>query len=109
MISEKLEKELIGGTLNDPLMYETLLKENPTSIIKYYDCVEELQWAVQHWYHADVAVIEEAMNTRSGCVFTAVLENYTMKNGGPWIKTSRVQITPNELLGMYLYYQKVRA
>lgn len=106
MVSGNLEKGLTGN-LDDPSMYETLLKEDPASILGYYDCLEDLQWAIQHWYHADVAVIEEACRYRDTCVFMVVLENYAMKNNEPWVKTTRVSISPRELLGMYKYYRMI--
>lgn len=88
--------------------YEQLLIEDPASIMNYTDCLTSLEWAIEYWYHADVAIIEDITRLGHSCLFCVVLEDYIQRQGDPWLRTVRVDITPHELLGMYRYYRNVK-
>lgn len=102
------ENDRIEAEFKNFAAYEMLLIEDPASVINYTDCLESLQWAIGYWYHTSVAIIEEVIRYGSSCRFCVVLEDYIQRQGHPWLRTVRVEITPHELLGMYRYYRSIK-
>lgn len=102
---ESYINEWVRG-IRDPLIHEALMSD-PVEACQHADCVEEYQWAIQHWYHADVCVIEEIGMDNHTPYFSVVLEFWKKdEQGNPVYTTTRLSLSPKELLGMYRYYKE---
>lgn len=90
----------------DPASKEEIMKD-PITACQYADYVEDYQWAIQHWFHADVCVLDEIDTSQRNPYFGVVLEFWgTDDHGDPSFKSTRMFLSSNELVGMYQYYKK---
>ena len=87
--------------ITDPI----ILEKDPIRACQHAEYVEEYQWAIKHWFHSDVAVIEEIHEGKTPYV-TVVLEQWELDaQGTPTFKTTRLDLSEKELVGIYRYYQ----
>lgn len=94
----------IEGTVN-PLIHDALMSD-PVQACQYAECVEEYQWAIQHWYHADVCVIDEINTGPRNPYFNVVMEYWKKDaDGEPTYKTVKMSLSSEELVGIYRYYK----
>ncbi|MCM1218684.1 MAG: hypothetical protein NC548_29705 [Lachnospiraceae bacterium] len=104
VFADKYIKEWASETV-DLMSRRTLMRLNPVEACKRADCVEEYQWAVQNWFHSDVAVLEEIHTSMRRPYFTVVLENWgRVDDNDASFKITRIDLSESELVGMHQYY-----